>query len=137
MRLLFLALAILVALIQYPLWLGNGGWFAVWELESKVAEHREVNEGLKARNQAMSAEVLDLKSGTEAAEERARSELGLAHKDELFVQIVPQGQSMPSQTKPEAKAAPKLTPNATPKPTPKPTPTPTPKPDVKPDSHQR
>jgi cell division protein FtsB len=95
MRIIFLALVLLVALIQYPLWLGNGGWFAVWNLESNVAEHREANEGLKARNQAMSAEVQDLQSGTEAAEERARNDLGLAHQDEMFVQILPEGQAIP------------------------------------------
>ena len=98
MRILFLALVLLIALIQYPLWLGHGGWFAVWELESTVADHREANEGLKARNQAMAAEVQDLRAGTEAAEERARSELGLAHKDEMFIQIVPEGQAIPENT---------------------------------------
>lgn len=103
MRFLFVALALLAALVQYPLWLGSGGWFSVWELESTVALHREANEGLKARNQAMSAEVLDLKAGTEAAEERARSELGLAHKDEVFIQIVPEGQAIPNPTPPKIK----------------------------------
>jgi cell division protein FtsB len=98
MRILFLVLVLLVALIQYPLWSGNGGWFSVWNLEANVAEHREANEGLKARNQAMAAEVQDLRSGTEAAEERARSELGLAHQDEMFVQIVPKGQAIPTST---------------------------------------
>ena len=103
MRILFLALVLLIALIQYPLWLGQGGWLAVWELESTVADHRETNEGLKARNQAMSAEVQDLRVGTEAAEERARSELGLAHKDEMFVQIVPEGQAIPENRQPKSK----------------------------------
>lgn len=103
MRILFLALVLLVALIQYPLWLGHGGWLSVWNLEVNVAEHREANEGLKARNQAMAAEVQDLRSGTEAAEERARSELGLAHQDEMFVQIVPEGQAIPATNPPKPK----------------------------------
>jgi len=103
MRILFLALVLLVALIQYPLWLGNGGWLAVRNLEANVAEHRESNDGLKARNQAMLAEVEDLRSGTEAAEERARTDLGLAHNDELFVQIVPKGQAIPATTPSKSK----------------------------------
>jgi cell division protein FtsB len=103
MRILFLALVLIVALIQYPLWFGHGGWFSVWNLELNVAKHREENEGLKARNQAMAAEVQDLRSGTEAAEERARSELGLAHQEEMFVQIVPDGQTIPTTTPPKSK----------------------------------
>ena len=62
---------------------------AVWDLQAKVAEQRAVNEGLRARNQAMEAEVEDLRSGTQAAEERARRELGLMQDREVFIQILP------------------------------------------------
>lgn len=48
MRLLFLVLLVLVGLIQYPLWLGKGGWFKVWDYQREVAAQREVNEGLRA-----------------------------------------------------------------------------------------
>jgi cell division protein FtsB len=89
MRLIFLALLVLFLLIQYPLWMGRGGWLTVWDLEREVAAQRTVNEGLRARNQAMEAEVEDLRSGTQAAEERARGELGLMHEKEVFVQILP------------------------------------------------
>jgi cell division protein FtsB len=89
MRLLFLALLALFALIQYPLWLGKGGWFSVWDLEQRVFTQRVVNDGLRARNLAMEAEVEDLRSGTEATEERARGELGLMDEKEVFIQILP------------------------------------------------
>ena len=63
MRLLFLVLFVLLGLIQYPLWLGKGGWFKVWDLQRQVAEQRETNEGLRARNAALEAEVRDLEGG--------------------------------------------------------------------------
>ncbi|OZI23420.1 cell division protein FtsB [Bordetella genomosp. 9] len=91
MRLLFLVLLALVCLIQYPLWLGKGGWFKVWDLQKQVAAQRAVNEGMRARNAALDAEVHDLQSGTGAIEERARSELGMMKDGEVFVQIVPAG----------------------------------------------
>lgn len=97
MRLIFLTLLVLFALIQYPLWFGQGGWFAVWDLQQKVREQQAVNDGLRARNQAMEAEVEDLRSGTQAAEEKARRELGLMHEKEVFVQILP-GNSADPQT---------------------------------------
>lgn len=96
MRLIFLALLVLLALIQYPLWFGQGGWFAVWDLQQQVREQQAVNEGLRARNQAMEAEVEDLRTGTQAAEEKARRELGLMHEREVFVQILP-GSSVDSE----------------------------------------
>lgn len=95
MRLIFLTLLVLFALIQYPLWVGQGGWFAVWDLQAEVANQRSVNDGLKARNQAMQAEVDDLRTGTQAIEERARRELGLMHDEEVFIQILPGAEAEP------------------------------------------
>lgn len=89
MRLLFLVLFALAALIQYPLWLGKGGWFKVWDMQSQVVAQRETNEGLRARNAALAAEVVDLRTGTGALEERARGELGMMKEGEVFVQILP------------------------------------------------
>lgn len=88
MRLLSLTLLALFLLIQYPLWFGQGGWFAAWELEKKVAEQRTVNEGIRQRNLAMEAEVEDLRVGTQAVEERARTDLGLLLGEEVYVQIL-------------------------------------------------
>ena len=89
MRSLVLALAGLLAVIQYPLWIGKGGWFRVWELDSQVGAQRAKNTQLEGRNASLGAEVSDLKTGTEAIEERARYELGLIRGDEVFYQIVP------------------------------------------------
>lgn len=77
----------LIALLQYPLWLGKGGWFRVWEYDQKLEAQRDVNSTLEQRNAGLDAEVRDLKSGTEAIEERARYELGLIKPGEVFVQV--------------------------------------------------
>ena len=87
MRLLGLAFALLILALQYPLWLGKGGWLRVRELNTQVEAQKAVNIGLKARNAALDAEVRDLKQGTEAIEERARSELGMIRQDEVFFQL--------------------------------------------------
>lgn len=88
MRLLAIALAALVLLIQYPLWLGKGGVLRVWEMERQIEVQREANSKLQVRNSALDAEVRDLKQGLEAVEERARSELGMIRKDEVFFQVL-------------------------------------------------
>jgi cell division protein FtsB len=82
-------LAVLVIALQYPLWLGKGGWTRVWDLERSLALQRGTNAKLKARNDALDAEVRDLKQGTEAIEEHARLELGMIRRDEVFYQVVP------------------------------------------------
>lgn len=88
MRLLGVVLAVLIVLIQYPLWLGRGGWVRAWDNERQLAAQKARNERLQARNSALEAEVRDLKEGAEAIEERARFELGMVRQDEVFVQIV-------------------------------------------------
>jgi cell division protein FtsB len=88
MKWLTLALAGALVLIQYPLWLGKGGWLRVWEVDQQIGAQRSVNARLKARNDALDAEVRDLKQGFEAIEERARSELGMVRQDEVFFQIL-------------------------------------------------
>ncbi len=88
MRVLAFILAALVVAIQYPLWLGKGGWLRVWEIDRQLAGQQAKNETLQARNDELEAEVRDLKQGYEAIEERARFELGMVRKDEVFFQIV-------------------------------------------------
>jgi cell division protein FtsB len=97
MRLLPLVLAAMIALIQYPLWLGKGSWLRVWEVEQQIRAQREINRKLQTRNSALDAEVRDLKQGLEAVEERARSELGMIRQDEIFFQIVEPTASAPSE----------------------------------------
>jgi cell division protein FtsB len=82
-------LAALILLIQYPLWLGKGGWLRAWDMDRQLETQRAKNRGLETRNAALAAEVRDLKQGTEAIEERARYELGMIRGDEVFFQIVP------------------------------------------------
>jgi cell division protein FtsB len=95
MRLLFVGLLLLAGLTQYPLWMGRGGWFDVWDLQMKVSDQRTVNDGLASRNKALAAEIEDLRTGTEAAEERARSELSMLKQGEVFVQVLPAGVKAP------------------------------------------
>jgi cell division protein FtsB len=87
MRWPILILLALVVLLQYPLWLGKGGWLRVWEVDRQLQGQREQNLRLEQRNASLEAEVNDLKSGNEAIEERARFELGLTKPGEIFVQI--------------------------------------------------
>jgi len=105
MRLFFLVLLVLLGLIQYPLWLGKGGWFKVWDLQRQVAAQRETNDGLRARNAALEAEVRDLATGVGAIEERARSELGMMREGEVFVQILPPGSPVPQSAPAPASGA--------------------------------
>lgn len=86
-RVILAGCALLLVLIQYPLWFGRGGWLRVWELEEQLQRQQSVNDELRARNAALAAEVADLKAGTEAAGERARRELGMIGRDEVFVQL--------------------------------------------------
>ena len=91
MRWLALLFAILVLALQYPMWLGKGGWLQVRETDRQLALQKEANARLKARNEALDADVRDLKTGSEAIEERARSELGMIKQDEVFFQVQPAG----------------------------------------------
>ncbi len=89
MRSLLLVLLILLALLQYKLWLGEGGFTDVKRLEQKVAEQEQENAMLQQRNLELEAEVADLREGVEAIEERARSELGMIKEEEEFFLVVP------------------------------------------------
>ncbi len=87
MRTLGVVLACLLALIQYPLWLGKGGWLRVWELDRQLGAQQSVNARLDSRNDALEAEVADLRAGQQALEERARYDLGMVKPGEIFVEI--------------------------------------------------
>ena len=88
MKILAGFLVALVLALQYPLWLGKGGWTRVRDLERSLAQQQESNARLKARNDALDAEVRDLKEGNDAIEERARLDLGMIKRDETFYQVV-------------------------------------------------
>ncbi|MCL2644842.1 MAG: cell division protein FtsB [Betaproteobacteria bacterium] len=90
-------LLVLVVALQYPLWLGRGGWLRVWEIDKHLQEQRVHNQHLEQRNAQLDAEVSDLKSGTDAIEERARYDLGLVRPGEIFVQV-PQRPEPPKES---------------------------------------
>jgi cell division protein FtsB len=87
LRWLAILFVLLIVALQYPMWLGKGGWLQVRELGRLVNRQHEANGELKARNDALDADVRDLKTGFEGIEERARSELGMIRPDEIFFQI--------------------------------------------------
>lgn len=88
MRWIAVPLLLILALLQYRLWLGDGGVAELWQLQAVRAERLADNERLRERNRHLAAEVKDLKSGLEAVEERARSELGMVKEGEVFYQVV-------------------------------------------------
>ena len=97
MRWLTFGLIALIALIQYPLWLGKGGWLKVWDADRLLQQQREANRKLEVRNGGLDAEVRDLKQGYDAIEERARFELGMIKADEIFVQLQEKSQESPAE----------------------------------------
>jgi cell division protein FtsB len=105
MRWISLTLVALILLLQYPLWLGKGGWLKVWDLGQQVEVQKQANGQTQSRNAILDAEVRDLKQGTEAVEERARSELGMVKRDEVFFQIIGNHPAVASS------AVPPITPN--------------------------
>ena len=89
MRVVTLILFILLILLQFKLWLGEGGFREVARLEARVENQREQNDDLLQRNAELQAEVEDLRERLDAVEERARNELGLIKPAEQFYQVVP------------------------------------------------
>ena len=87
MRWLSFALIALLILLQYPLWIGKGGWLRVWDVDRQLQQQKAANHQLEVRNAGLDAEVRDLKQGYDAIEERARFDLGMIKQDEVFVQI--------------------------------------------------
>ena len=99
MKALTLIFVILIAALQYPLWLSKkGSWLTVWNLNQQISQQQEKNEQLKARNASLDEEVRDLKQGYAAIEERARSELGMVKQDEVFIQVVDPSSLAPNKT---------------------------------------
>ena len=89
MRILLAILLLILILLQFKMWFGEGGFSDVRRLEQRVEEQVKENETLAQRNRELQAEVEDLRQGLGAVEERARSELGLIRENEEFYQVVP------------------------------------------------
>ncbi len=88
MKLLAISLITFLAILQYDLWLGEGSLTSAWKMENAIEQQQQENTRLQARNDALAAEVQDLKGGLAAIEERARSELGMARDKETFIQVI-------------------------------------------------
>lgn len=88
MRGIIAALVIILALLQYKLWIGNGSVGEDYRLNQAIAAQDKENAIAKERNLALQADVDDLKHGMDAIEERARSELGMVKKNETFFRVI-------------------------------------------------
>ncbi len=88
MRVLIAVLGLCLLVLQFQLWSPDGGLIQVWQLRSALEEQQTENRALSQRNDALEAEVRDLKDGLDAMEERARSELGMIREDEVFYQVI-------------------------------------------------
>jgi len=88
MKMLWSLMVLVIIGLQFRLWVGNGSFSEVWQLQQRVAEQAEINNGLIERNSRLNAEVLDLKRGFDAIEERARFNLGMIGRNETFYMVV-------------------------------------------------
>ena len=88
MRKLIFFLVILLVYLQYRLWMGDGGLLELWNVHQEVEAQRDENARLRERNEALNAQVMDLKQGLDAIEERAREDMGMVKQGETFYQIV-------------------------------------------------
>lgn len=102
-RYFVIALVLLLLSLQYRLWIGSGGKADVHRLKAEIAEMQSENDGLRARNAALEAEINDLKQGEAAMEERARTDMGMVKDGESFYLIVEPPES-PSPAPPQPKA---------------------------------
>jgi cell division protein FtsB len=95
-------LGLLIA-IQYPLWIGKGGWLHVYQMDKEVQAQQAKNRELENRNNKLAGDVNDLRQGTRAVEERARIEHGMVKENETMVQVVQTDEELPKAvTKPKA-----------------------------------
>ena len=88
MRLINMLLLVLLVGLHYRIWVGEGSFAEVWRFSQAIETQQAQNQELRDRNRQLHAEVLDLKQGNEAIEERARRELGMIGRDEVFYQVL-------------------------------------------------
>ncbi|HKT26730.1 cell division protein FtsB [Dyella sp.] len=89
LRWVALILLLILLGLQFELWSNHGGMAEVTSLRAAVKKQQDENDKLTQRNQALAADVTDLKHGEQAVEARARGELGLIKPGETFYQVVP------------------------------------------------
>jgi cell division protein FtsB len=88
MKALLTGLVIVLLILQWRLWAGPGGKSELAQLQAQLASQQAENEALRQRNEMLENEVLDLKNGLEAIEERARSDMGMTREDEIFYRVI-------------------------------------------------
>ena len=88
MRHLLFIFALLIVVLQFQLWIGDNSVRTLNSLKDEVSLQKSINLALEERNKKLEIEIVDLKTGVEAIEERARSELGMIEKGEIFFLIV-------------------------------------------------
>lgn len=88
MKVMAAVLLLVLLMLQYRLWIGEGSFAELRQLESRVHAQSLENDEIRERNDVLETEVLNLKEGLEAVEERARTELGMIREDETFYLIV-------------------------------------------------
>jgi cell division protein FtsB len=104
MKILVTALAVALILLQYRIWVSDDGVRGVGRLQHAVTAQQKLNATLIERNSRLAAEVEDLKSGTAAIEERARSDLGMIGPNETFYQVVEPAPAAPASAASPSKA---------------------------------
>jgi cell division protein FtsB len=103
MKVVAAGLLVILVLLQYRLWLGDGGLRDVYQLRAEIEAQREQNRALQERNRTLAAEVQDLKKGTVAIEERARTDLGMVGPGETYYQVVtPKVSTQPAEPAPRS-----------------------------------
>jgi len=95
LRYIVYGLVVLLIAIQYPLWIGKGGWLHVYQMDKEVQSQEAINRELENRNNKITGDVNDLRQGTRAVEERARIEHGMVKESETRVQIVQSDEELP------------------------------------------
>ncbi len=97
MRYLVLLLLLLLVILQYRLWVGEDSVAGIYHQRGQIAALKQEVDRKRARNDAIAAEVYDLKHGREAIEERARGELGMVLQGETFYQVIETPPTAPSK----------------------------------------
>ena len=87
-RVAYCVLTLLLLVLQYDLWIGDGSIANVISLQRAIEAQKQENERLRERNLALDAEVKDLKTASDAIEERARLELGMIREGETFYRVI-------------------------------------------------
>lgn len=88
MKILIAIIILLIIHLQYRIWIGDGGIAEISTNQQRLDDLKKQVQDKKERNEALYAEVLDLRKGQEAIEERARDELGMIKEDETFFHVL-------------------------------------------------